>query len=324
MNETVRPVVVVSRCLGLAPCAHDGSEESSTLVSALGAVAEVHDWCPEVDAGLGCPRERLRLVEGEAGCRLVEDRSGVDRTGIVEQAARSFLEKLPSVDAFVLRHRSATCAPSGVAVYPGPGKAAALRRDGRGVAAALAGALRPGALAEDEGRLLNFAIREHFLTAVWALTEFRTRVRPSGRPADLQAFHARYKYVLMACSVAVKDELGRIVANHERLRPPAVLERYDEGLRRALARRPRAGAHVNVLQHLLGYVTDRLTERERRHLLDAFGRYREGSAPLSAPLAVLKSAVVRFDEPYLRESRYFEPYPAVLRNVEDTGKGRRD
>lgn len=324
MNGTVRPVVVVSRCLGLEPCAHDGTQESSALVAALGAVADVHAWCPEADAGLGCPRERLRLVEGEAGLRLVEDRSGTDRTLVVESAARSFLEVLPAVDAFVLRHRSATCAPSGVAVHPGPGKTPVLRRDGRGVAAAQAGLLHPGAMVEDEGRLLNFAIREHFLTAVWALAEFRTRVRPSGRPADLQAFHARYKYVLMACAVAVKDELGRVVANHERLPHGEVLDRYDEGLRRALARRPRAGAHVNVLQHLLGYVTDRLTERERRHLLDAFERYRQGSAPLSAPLAILKSAVVRFDEPYLRESRYFEPYPAVLRTVEDTGKGRRD
>ena len=324
MNETVKPVVVVSRCLGLAPCAHDGSQESSPLVAALGTVAEVHAWCPESDAGLGCPRERLRLVEGETGLRLIEDRSGVDRTLVVGNAARSFLEPLPAVDAFVLRHRSATCAPSGVAVYPGPGKAAALRRDGRGVAAGEAVDRHPGALAEDEGRLLNFAIREHFLTAVWALAEFRTRVRPSPRPADLQAFHARYKYVLMACAVAVKDELGRVVANHERLPHGQVLGSYEEGLRRALARKPRAGAHVNVLQHLLGYVSDRLTERERRHLLEAFERYRQGSAPLSAPLAILKSCVIRFDEPYLRESRYFEPYPAVLRNVEDTGKGRRD
>ncbi len=70
---------------------------------------------------------------------------------------------------------------------------------------------------EDEGRLRNLGIREHFLTRIFAFARFRL-VQQSGSMSDLVRFHAANKLLLMAYNKEKMRELGRIVANGERKR----------------------------------------------------------------------------------------------------------
>ena len=56
--------------------------------------------------------------------------------------------------------------------------------------------------------------------------------------------------------------------------------------------------------------------------LDSLERYRAGSFPLSVPLNIVRSFVVRFQEDYLVQQTFFEPYPEELMEITDSGKGR--
>ena len=74
----------------------------------------------------------------------------------------------------------------------------------------------PDLAIEDEGRLRNFNIREHFLTKLYALASFR-KVRSEGEVSGLVQFQEANKFLLMAHSQKETRTLGNIVANHEGL-----------------------------------------------------------------------------------------------------------
>ena len=65
--NSVKPVVVVSRCLGFEACRYNGQLDGSNLVEKLKDFVDFITVCPEVQIGLETPREAIRLVkENEA------------------------------------------------------------------------------------------------------------------------------------------------------------------------------------------------------------------------------------------------------------------
>jgi uncharacterized protein YbgA (DUF1722 family) len=86
---------------------------------------------------------------------------------------------------------------------------------------------------------------------------------------------------------------------------------------------PRFTSCINVLMHAMGYFSEELTSREKAFFLDALQAYREERTPLSVPVGIMKSYVVRFDEPYLMRQTFFNPYPDSMISVRDSGKGRK-
>jgi len=174
---------------------------------------------------------------------------------------------------------------------------------------------------EDEARLRNFTLREHFLTRLFALAAFRD-VRRQGGMKNLVRFHAENKGLLMAYHQAHLRKLGRVVANHERRPKAAVFADYAAGLAAALARPPRFTSIINVLMHALGYVSERLEAREKAFFLDALEKYRAGQAPLSVATALIQAWALRFDVAYLLEQTFLAPYPEALVEITDSGKGR--
>jgi uncharacterized protein YbgA (DUF1722 family) len=72
------------------------------------------------------------------------------------------------------------------------------------------------------------------------------------------------------------------------------------------------GRHTNVLQHMAGYVTDRLDAASKRELADTIADYRRGLVPLVVPLTLLRHYVRRFDVAYLAEQTYLQPHPKEL------------
>ena len=179
----------------------------------------------------------------------------------------------------------------------------------------------PEAAIEDEGRLTNFRIREHFLTRLFTLAEFRRlRSRPSMR--KLVEFQSRHKLLLMGVNQTKMRALGRIVANPEKRPVRELFGAYGPLLSEALAKMPRYTSHVNVLMHGLGYFKKGLTSREKAQFLDTLSLYREGKVPLSAATAILRSWIARFEVEYLDGQSYFEPFPLDLVEITDSGKGR--
>lgn len=314
-----RPVVVVSRCLGFDAVRYDGSIIRDDVVASLESHVEFVPVCPEVEIGLGVPREPVRIVEDEAGRRLVQPATGLDVTAQMLEFAQTFLDGLGAVDGFILKSRSPSSGVKDVKIYSSAAKGPAA---GKGAGFFGGAALdRFGHLAvEDEGRLKNLRLREHFFTKLFALASFRA-LKDASAMKDLVQFHAENKLLLLAYHQARMRELGRVVANADHLPYGDVLAAYETGYYGALARPPRYTANVNVLMHALGHFSRQLGAQEKAFFLDQLEQYRAGRVPLSVPLAVLRGYAVRFGNEYLLQQNYFSPYPEELMSQADSAKG---
>jgi len=209
------------------------------------------------------------------------------------------------VDGFILKSRSPSC---GV-------RDAKLGHDsGPGLFAARVLELFPHAAIEDEGRLNDLRLRDHFLTKLFTLASFR---ETAGRgPRALVDFHARNKLLLMAHNQTRTKALGRLVARAGETPRAELLGAYRAELGAALARPARSGSIVNLLMHALGHVSDQLTGPERRRFLATLDSYRAGHAPLSAAASLAGAWGARFEMPYLAGQSFLEPYPRGLVRLE--------
>jgi uncharacterized protein YbgA (DUF1722 family) len=224
------------------------------------------------------------------------------------------------VDGFILKSRSPSCGFKDVKIFAGVERGAASAK-GSGFFGGAIPEKFPGYPAEDEGRLLNFRIREHFLTGLYARARFRA-IAQRGEMKDLVEYHARNKFLLMAYHQKEMRILGRIVANPEKKKVRAVFEEYEAHLRSALANPPRYTSCINVLMHALGYFSDGLSRSEKAFFLESLDKYRAGKIPLSASLSVVSSWLARFKNEYLEKQTFFAPYPEALVEITDSGKGR--
>jgi uncharacterized protein YbgA (DUF1722 family)/uncharacterized protein YbbK (DUF523 family) len=317
-NGFPRPVVVMSQCLELEACRYNGQAIRAPFVLQLEPFVEFRPVCPEVEIGLGVPRDPIRLVTIDQRLQLIQPSTKRDLTNEMQSFSNQFLSSVGDVDGFLLKSRSPSCGIKDTKTHSG-GETRSPMGKGPGLFGAAALARFPRAAIEDEGRLTNLQIRHHFLTKLFARGAFRD-VKRKRAMAELVHFHTANKFILLAYHQAELRALGRIVANKEKKPLDDVLADYEEHLGLALVRPARRKAHINVLMHAMGYFSDRLSADEKAFFLDALEVYREGRESLTGPLAVIQSWITRFDEDYLAGQRYFAPYPRELRDLRDSGR----
>jgi uncharacterized protein YbgA (DUF1722 family)/uncharacterized protein YbbK (DUF523 family) len=319
-EDEIRPRVLFSRCLGFEACRYNGEIIRSDFVERLKGFVEPITVCPEMAIGLGVPRPPIRIVYLQERMRLIQPASGQDLTERMGIFVRSFLDGLEEVDGFVLKSRSPSCGTRDVKAYNEEGNIypAFMRRGFFGGAVLERFPDKP---VTDEGRLLNFLLRESFLCQLFALARFR-KLRQAPTMGKLVEFHTRHKLLILAYNQEALQQLGRLVANPGHRPVEMVCREYEKILSRALSRPPKYTAAINVLLHALGYFKERLSSAEKAFFLDAIEGYRQGRLPLSVPVNLVRSYIVRFDEPYLKEQVFFNPYPEGLVAITDSGKGR--
>ena len=314
MRDFPTPRVVVSRCIEFDAVRWSGQIIRNEHIAKLKNAVEFIPVCPEVEIGLGVPRATLRLVEVDDEVRLMQSETGMDYTAKMKSFASSFLEGLGPVDGFILMGRSPTSGLRGVKIYPRIGKVAAIRK-GSGV---FAGQVlkRYGHLAvEEEGRLNNSRIREHFLRKLYTLADFRG-ISGTDDVSDLARFHRNNMLMLKSYNKSELRALTRIVANKDNRPLEVVLRDYEEHLHGALKRAPRCDSTINVLESSMGHFSGRISGDEKDFFMDFVNRYREAQVPLIVPFDILRSWIVRFDDDYLRAQTFFEPYPEELMDID--------
>jgi len=319
VREFNKPRVVVSKCIEFEAVRYNGQMMTSDLVRSLKPLVEFIPVCPEVGVGLGVPRETVRIVKGDDRLKLIQPATGVDLTDRMNRFSHEFLDALPEVDGFILKSKSPSSAMKDAKIYPSTEKVSPLSK-GPGF---FGGAVvdRFGHLAvEDERRLLNTRIKEHFLTKLYTLADFRS-VKNSGSINRLVDFQARNKLLFTAYSQTELHAMGRIVAQPKGRPFQEVTTEYQSHLWKALHRPPRRGANENVLTKAAGYFTSKLSKSEKTFFLDAVAKYKAGKFPLSTPLNVLKAWIIRFNEKYLMQQTFFEPYPEALMENDERAQG---
>lgn len=304
--------VGISSCLLGQPVRFDGGHRLSRFCEQdLSRWFEFVPVCPETGIGMGVPRESVQLRAGaQGGVGLVGNRSGTDYTPAMEAFAAQESERLSSLCGYIVSKKSPSCGLERIPVHDENGQP--LRRDGRGLFTAAFMKANPLVPVEEDGRLNDPDLKESFLTRVFVLWRWR-RLREQGLTArTLIAFHSGHKYLLMAHSIPVYRELGRMLGDLSGEPIEQRADRYVNRLMQGLACPATRGGHANVLQHLLGYLRPGVPAVHRRRLASLIDAYREGSQPLAAPLALLGHFLADHPDPYLSTQHYLAPCPEPL------------
>jgi uncharacterized protein YbgA (DUF1722 family)/uncharacterized protein YbbK (DUF523 family) len=311
-RERARPRLGISACLLGQEVRYDGGHKRDAfLTETLARFVEWVPVCPEVEAGLGIPRESIRLEGDPDAPRLVGTRTRTDHTGAMGRYARARTEQIARLDlaGYVLKKDSPSCGLERVRVY-GP-SGTAVRRSSGVFARALMDRL-PLLPLEDEGRLHDPVLRENFVERVFAYERWKRFLADRPTRGGLVAFHTAHKLLLLAHDPAAYRRLGRLVADAKARRLSEVVHDYGAGMMRALRRAATAPRHVNVLEHMLGYVSDDLPAAERHEMVGVIADYRCGVVPLIVPLTLMKHHVRRLGVEYLAGQVYLDPHPKEL------------
>jgi len=321
MEKFPTPKVVVSRCLGFEACRYDGSVINEPFIPMLKPHVEFITPCPEKEIGLGVPRKPVRLVQENQDKHLFQPATDTDVTKKMEDYIDQFLRELGEVDGFILKHRSPSCGLSNVKIYYGFDEKVNHFR-GKGMFGEAILSSHGSLPVEDEGRLRNFSIREHFLTRLYTMASFR-EFKKEPTMKGLVDFHTNNKFLFMAFSQETMRELGRITANPEKQDLQQVINSYEVLMRKMLASLPKFTSWINVIEHAFGFVSDGLEKDEKNFFINSIEEYRDERIPLSTLIKLLKSYALRFNQDYLLRQTFLKPFPLDLVQISDSGKGRK-
>ncbi|MFV2195728.1 YbgA family protein [Nocardiopsis sp. LOL_012] len=308
----VRPLLGVSSCLLGAPVRYNGGHSRSRFLT--DELDHYVDWlpvCPEAEIGLGVPRPTLRLQRRGGADRVVSSKDGADHTDDLASVADHHVLQLRRADGYILKNKSPSCGLLALPVFSPEGDR--VDGKGRGAFAERLTRLLPHLPVEEQGRLSDAALREHFVQRVFAHARLRALLESDWAPRDLVAFHARHKLQLMSHSPEGYRRTGRIAARAGSSDPGEVAAAYTAEFHRALAVRTSRGKHANTLQHVFGMLSPLLDDARRHDLLAAIEDYRTEIAPLSVPVALLRHHCAAEDAGWAHEQTYLRPYPDELR-----------
>jgi len=304
------PVGISSCLLGDHVRFDGGHKRDSYIVGTLSEFFEFHAFCPEVAIGMGIPRPSVHLVKTVAGTRCVGVKDGGND---VTDRLRDVAEQQQSVHAglcgYILKKDSPSCGMERVKIYTGQQPI----REGVGIYAETMMRNNPLLPVEEEGRLGDPGLRENFIQRVYVLYRWRRLLADGLTPHALITFHARHKLILM--SHADYRDLGQLLAGVTKANVSEIAQQYIGQLMALLKSVPSRKNHVNVLQHIQGYLKKELSADDKAELCEVIERYRNGEVPLIVPITLLKHHFRKCPDPYIDNSYYLSPYPQELRLI---------
>jgi uncharacterized protein YbgA (DUF1722 family)/uncharacterized protein YbbK (DUF523 family) len=303
----------VSACLLGQKVRYDGNHKLDPFIrDTLGRFVEFVLVCPEVETGLGVPREPMHLAGDPADPRLVTVHTGIDRTARMKAWGERRLDDLAALDlcGYIFKSRSPSSGMERIKVHDTDGRV--ISTAGVGIWARMVMERFPTMPVEDEGRLNDPDLRERFVERVFVYRRWRDIVERERTADALVRFHTIHKLLIMSHSPEHARELGRIAASSGGCDIGPINDRYLAVLTAALARAATVRKHANVLMHVMGYFKRVLTPEDKRELLETIERFHNGWVPLIVPITLLNHYVRAFDQPYLKSQVYLNPHPVEL------------
>ncbi|MFM8980710.1 MAG: DUF523 and DUF1722 domain-containing protein [Planctomycetia bacterium] len=306
--DGVRPRLGISACLLGEAVRHDGAHKRDAfLAEVLEPCVLWVPTCPEVELGLGVPREPVGL-EAAAGTggppRLVALHSRRELGAAMEALATARVAALEAqrIAGCVLKARSPSCGPGGVPVAgreaPAPGAFARVLR------------LRmPWLPVVDEVALARPAAREAFVAAAFALARWhvaQVEASPQGL-ARGRAFVDAHRLLLASRDPGAADEAEALLAG-----PAADPWAARLRLMQALCRVPVPAGQLEAARLAVTQAGPGLTSVERTALLACMDRYERGEAGLGSLLRGLREAVGPALAARWARDPWFVPHPPAL------------
>jgi len=302
----------ISSCLLGENVRYDGGHRLDRfLTDTLGTYVSYVPVCPEVECGLGVPRESMRLVGDPNAPRLVTSRSQRDLTEQMLAWARKRVAELEHEElcGFICKAKSPSSGMERVKVYNETGMPV---KKGVGIFARTFVDRFPLLPVEDDGRLHDPKIRENFIERIFVFKRWRELLSKSEKRGNLVDFHTRHKLLILSHSPKHYQLMGKLVASAKDISTKAVYEDYQNLLMKALQLKTTTKKNANVLQHMMGYFKKDLTTDEKQELLEIIGLYKNGYVPLIVPITLMNHYVRKYDQSYLKGQYYLYPHPVEL------------
>ena len=302
----------ISACLLGQKVRYDGRHKlDSFLAHTFGPYVQYVPICPEVECGLGVPREPMHLEGAPDRPRLVTVKTGRDMTKQMLDWAKKRVRELEkeNICGFIFKSDSPSSGMERVRIYNEKGMPSA---KGRGL---FAGAFRdhfPTLPVEEEGRLNDVGLRENFIERIFVYARLKETISEGMTAAKLINSHPRHKLLLLAHSPKHYSLMGRLVAAGPQRLMETTFKQYESLLMEGLKLRATAKKNSNVLYHIAGYFKRVLSADERQELVHIIDLYARQSIPLIVPVTLMNHYVRKFNEPYLKEQVYLNPHPLEL------------
>ncbi len=302
----------ISSCLLGERVRYDGGHKGhSYITGTLGNYFEFQPFCPEVAIGLGIPRKPIRLWRNEKKkirCVSASD-SNLDFTEQLENCGDAQYDWHKHLCGYILKKDSPSCGMERVKIWDN----VMPKREGVGVYADKLIKNFPYLPVEEEGRLGDAILRENFIQRVFAMHRWFKLVSQGLSIGQLADFHARHKLILMSHDQTSYRQLGQLVAGTTRESLVEDSKKYLLRFMSSLKKRASRGNHVNVLQHIQGYLKASLDSDDKEELVRTIERYRKGQIPLIVPITLLNHYFRKYPNAYISNSWYMNPYPEELR-----------
>jgi uncharacterized protein YbgA (DUF1722 family)/uncharacterized protein YbbK (DUF523 family) len=310
-NQTPIRIGISTCLLGEKVRFDKGHKRDAFIVETLGRFLSWTPVCPEMEIGLGTPRESLRLIGVPAEPRLVAPKSQSDHTETMQQFAHDRLAQLADLGlhGYILKKDSPSCGMMRVRVY---NKGGAAQRSGQGLFARALMERFPLLPIEEEGRLHDMPLRENFIERVFAYYRWCNFVASNPSRKEVVQFHTQNKLTLLTHSRSHYQALGQLVARSGDLPVDDLLREYGHQFMAGLKIKTTRKKHANVLFHLQGHLKKHLDAADKAELVTCIEDYRQGLVPLVVPLTLLQHHFRRHPAPWVSEQTYLNPYPAEL------------
>jgi len=303
-------LIGISSCLIGEEVRFDGGHKQSRyILDTLGAHFSFRPFCPEVAIGLGVPRETLRLADIDGSIEAIGNKTEAlnvtrELIGVAEQQA----DWHRRVFGYIVKKDSPSCGMERVRVYRGD----IPRRDGVGLYTQTLMRNFPNLPVEEEGRLGDPVLREGFIKRVFIYKRWHDMVEAGLDWAALTDFHARHKLILYSHDQNLGRSLGRELADAQLGDLGEYAPRYLGGMMKILKIPAKRSNHVNVLEHIRGYLKRDLDKSDKQELTDSIENYRLGLLPLIVPITLLRHHFRRNPNAYIDRSYYMQPHPDEL------------
>jgi uncharacterized protein YbgA (DUF1722 family)/uncharacterized protein YbbK (DUF523 family) len=314
MSEQVNiPIRIgISTCLLGEKVRFDGGHKRDRyLDDVLGKYFEWVPVCPEVEVGMGIPREAVRLVRNDDRVQMLGVKTQTDWTSAIAEYSNLKVKALHEycLSGYIFKSDSPSCGMERVRVYSNSGMPA---KNGRGLFADAFMAKYPLIPVEEEGRLNDPKLRENFIERVFCFYRLLQLIEHRFSVGELVEFHTVSKYLMLAHSTKHYRQLGRLVANAKGMPHARLRDEYAELYMDGLKIHATTKTNTNVLQHILGYLREHISTEERNDILATIEDYRKGLVPLVVPMTLIRHYINKHNIEYIKKQLYLNPHPKEL------------
>lgn len=289
----------ISRCLLGDAVRYDGGHKRDPWATeVLAPHVSLVDVCPEVEIGMGTPREPVALRKSTSGVRMIGTATGTDWTDKMDRYSTRKVHELQKLglSGYILKSDSPSCG----------------LHDVHGLFARHLTTMMPNLPVEEESRLEDRAIRDNFIERLFSyrrMAEFFSRKRTLGQ---LVMFHSQSRLQLMSHDPRDHHHLRFLVANAMDHPWKTVASEYQSGFMKTMKKNATRPKHVAVMKSACRHFKNLLDQDELQGIVASIDDYAKGIVPLIVPLSLLQHQVRTLEVGALEGQTYLEPDPVEL------------